>query len=200
MVKAATPMVAQVVAAFRVEPHVREELRSAGFEALSLAALRHDPAKGPFEPFARAAVRGGVLRTLGKEFRARRPLQRLIDQGSLGIARPRDASLEDALSSDVGDDRADVVAGLERVVAGYLGLESVRAASGEEHILSRDACRAVLAALDAVTAAERSAFMGHVVEGRSHEELRTEARVSKRTVQRMIERTQEAIRERFPTE
>lgn len=200
MVAAATPMVAQVVRAFRVEPHVREELRSAGFEALSLAALRYDASQGPFEPFASAAVRGAVLRTLGKEFRARRPLQRLIDRGSLGLTKPRDTSLEEALSSDAGDERADVVAGLERVVAGYLGVESVRAASGEEQILSRDAYRRVLTALDTVSSAERAAFMGYMVEGRSHEELRTEAGLSKRTVQRMIERTQETIRGQFPVD
>ena len=196
-VTASMRIVAQLALAYRVEPHIRDELMSAGYEALTRAVLRHRDEEGAFEPFARVAVRMALLRTVGREFRARRPLMRMIDRGPMGLPAPKDVSLEDALAAQTGDERADIVVGLERVVAGYLGVESVRAANGEENMLARDAHRHILAALDSVKTAERDAFFAHVVNGQTHAEITKSSGVNKRTLQRMIERAEDAIRERL---
>ena len=192
LVAGSMPLVTQLVGRHRVAPHIRDELTCAGLEALSLAGLRYDPDQGPFEVFARATIRGALLRARGKEARA----ARLLEHGSVCASSSEDGSLEEPATWQTGDERIDLVQGLEQVAAGYLSLGSVRACNGEQSVLFGELCQEVLTALRTVTAAEREVFFGHL-EGHTHEELRIAAGVSKRTVQRMIERALGAIRARL---
>lgn len=185
-------LVLQVVAAFRTDPTTEDELVSAGNEALTRAVLRHREGDGPFEVFARLAVHYAVLRTLGKESRARRALT--LDRPRPQLSGPREVSLEDALSHRAADERGEVVVALERVTAGFLAVDAVRASRGEETILARERQQEIVRAVNGVDPEARQAFFAHLIEGKTHQECMTELGVKKRTLQRRIERAEEAVR------
>lgn len=185
-------LVLRLAVIFRTDRTTEDELISAGNEAITLAVLRHREADGPFEVFARKAVHFAMLRTLGKEYRERRAL--ILDGPRPRLAPPQEVSLEDALSTQAGDDRAEVIVALERVTAGFLGIFAVRASRGEETILARERQSQILRALDGIEHDDRLAFFAHLIEGKTHEECMTELGVKKRTLQRRIERAEEAVR------
>jgi len=56
----------------------RDELLGVAYLALVIASRRHDPARGPFAPFAALWVRGAVLRSM--RYSARRPHALPIDE------------------------------------------------------------------------------------------------------------------------
>lgn len=194
LVAKATTLVRILAVAFRTDKTTEDELVSAGNEALTLAALRYREDEGPFEVFARLAIRGAMLRTLGKEHRARRSLTRFADAAGPSLEAPKEASLDEVFVQQAADDSADVVASLERVVAGYLAVHAVRAAQGEETILALERQDQIVRALENVDPDDRRAFLAHLVEGKTHEECMAELGVKKRTLQRRIERAEETVR------
>ncbi len=194
LVAGSARLVPQLLSRHRVSEPLREELLSAGLEALVLAGLRYDPTLGPFEAFARVTIRGALLRARSKEARALRSLERgHLKRGDIQEPTPEGVSSEDLGTWQTGDERTDFVLGLERVAAGLLGNASVQASNGEQMVRFRALCLEVGAALEHINPVEREVFLGHL-EGNTLEELRVAAGVSKRTVQRMIERAQSAIR------
>ena len=197
MVARLKPIVDRMALGLRTDETMRAELRSAGYEALSLAVLRYREEAGEFEPFARLAIRGALLRTMGREYRAQRSLVRFSERQVSQLPSPREASLEEALSAQVGDERADIVAALERVACGFLCEAAVRAAFGEETILAREAEREIVHALEGVEPADRTVFFAHVINGKTHREIIADTGVNQRTLQRMIERAGDVVRNRL---
>ncbi len=168
LVQATTKVVAQLIAGYRLAPHLRDELLSAGYEALTLAASRYNPAQGPFEPFARLQVRTAVFRAVRKESRAVRLLP--AEETELDTA----PDLEPA----------------------HLSAASLQAASGAL-LRQSELQRELDAALQNLPEEERTTFLAYAVQGHTHEEIAQKAGVSKRTVQRRIERAVQVVRERL---
>ena len=171
LVQATTEVVAHLIAGYRVAPQLREELLSAGYEALTLAASRYDPEQGPFEPFARLQVRTAVFRAVRKEARA----QSLLPAEAEPERDPEPPpDLEPA----------------------HLSAASLHAASGALRRKS-ELQRELEAALQTLPEEERTAFLAYAVQGHTQEEIAQKAGVSKRTVQRRIERAVQVVRERM---
>lgn len=187
-------LVQRLAIAYRTDRTTEDELVSAGYEALCQVALRYREAEGPFEPFAKIAIKGAMLRALFKEARSRRALSRLVESPGPQLSGPKEASLDEAMALQPGDDAADVVEGLERVAAGFLAVYSLRASQGDESILLRERERQIARALDATDPKDREAFVAHVVLGKTHEQCRHELGLKQRTMQRMIERVEDAVR------
>lgn len=169
--QATTKVVAHLIAGYRVAPQLREELLSAGYEALTLAASRYDPEQGPFEPFARLQVRTAVFRAVRKEARA----QSLLPAEAEPERDPEPPpDLEPA----------------------HLSAASLQAASGAL-LRKSELQRELDAALQTLPEEERTAFLAYAVQGHTQEEIAQKAGVSKRTVQRRIERAVQVVRERM---
>lgn len=159
------------------------------------AAIAYNAALGtPFDAFARPAIRGAMLRTLGREGRARRALGQYADVAGTTIQAPKPISFDQAMALEASDERADVVRDLQAVAAGYIAAFSARAAQGEDALLEHVARVQISGVLQNIDANDRAAFLAHVVNGRTHDEVAGDLGVVKRTVQRMIDRATEAVR------
>lgn len=110
------------------------------------------------------------------------------------VPAPKPISFDQAMSLEAGDERADVVRDLQAVAAGYVAAFSARAAQGEDALLEHVARVQISGVLQSIDANDRAAFLAHVVNGRTHDEIAGDLGVVKRTVQRMIERATEAVR------
>ena len=99
----------------------REDLEGVGHEALVVAALRYDPAIGPFEPYAIYFVRGEMLnhvrKTLRTRARERRAPVSLIVGHPLDERSPAD-KLQDALERTTEMDREEIVLEMRLRAAG----------------------------------------------------------------------------------
>lgn len=197
LVVPSTAKVLLIAASFRADPATEKELVSSGYLALTLAASSFvgDPAL--FWAFARHHVRGAMLRTMGKEHRARKHTANSESSAGPRFPPPREVTLDDLATGEGASDREDVVRALEAVTLGFLGAHSLRLSRGEESLLERESAAAIADELNRLDERTRVAYIEHVANGRIHVEVAAELGVSKRTLQRLVDTAERALRARL---
>ena len=177
----------------------RDELRSAGSEALVVAASRYQHALGPFEGFAfkyaERAMLEVVRKTLALRTREHAAVERLECAGFEELEEP---DLDDVLLAMPDSDREATVRDLRlRVGAVTSALLLASANDGEDVFLERRAMtigRAVLAETgDGLGEPDRTFFVRFFHDGRTLAEIATELGVPRITARRVGDRVKERL-------
>jgi RNA polymerase sigma factor (sigma-70 family) len=175
------------------------ELESAGFEALAIAAAKHDLSKGPFEPYAFACVRAGMASDVRKAQRWRiraEPIARSLVPQDDGDDPP---TVDEMLSRTMEQDRADNTAELRRRVGSYWTTILLHESLGdheEDHLTARamaHGLEVIKRTVETFTPEGRTYFRRFCKQERPIAEIAVELGVSVRTVGRLGKQVRHAL-------
>ncbi len=204
-------MVARLVAATckRHPEAIREELARVGRDASVHAALRFDPATGPFEAFAFSVVRAALHHHLDEKLSLGAPVReraapRALVAGPSTDERSAADKLADALERTVEMDRDDIVLEMRLRVAGAmaelhghpetaLSHDSESAAPHDDRRLSAPSRHLLEVVSSSLGEPERTVYQRLYHEDRTLAEIAEELGVSARTAQRIGDLVRAAI-------
>ncbi len=204
-------MVARLVAT-TVRRHpaaIREELAKIGRDASVQAALRYDPATGPFEAFAFSVVRAALLHPLDEKpslegALRERAAPRALVAGPSTDERSAADKLADALERTVEMDRDDTVLEMRLRVAGAMAElyghpesspfhDSESAAFSDDRRLSAPTRHLLEVVSSSLGEPEHTVYQRLYHEDRTLAEIAEELGVSARTAQRIGDLVRAAI-------